>query len=282
MGAVPARLDVGRFVVIGGGDDGAFHVRQLLRARRAGRLSTREIHVIDRDPACAVAREADPLVRLETAEWSTWLDAHLDTFDPQDQLVPYHWAPHLLFDWVERQARRHGAHTQRAPPPPASGLPFERLTRDGDRALSYAAWACPPACIEPALCPHTRAPKDWSLAHKLDSGVDALVLRCLHLVYGVGTIPVGTLLEARERVVAGLRAGPRRWLVATSSHCHALAALLEVSPRVNDVRAPDEDRAREPGGAWHIGLPGGGGGATLVAGRNTASAERCESPAESA
>jgi hypothetical protein len=93
---------------------------------------------------------------------------------------------------------------------------------------------CPPLCIEPALCPHTRGPRDWSLAADLETeeeaGVGRIVLRCLHLVYGVGTIPVADILAARDRLIAGAALGRRHWLVATSSHCHALAASLEVAP----------------------------------------------------
>jgi hypothetical protein len=114
------------------------------------------------------------------------------------------------------------------------GTPVDRETRDGDRALSYATWICPPTCIEPRLCPHTRGPKDWSLAADLGRSAveahreDRVVFRCLHLVWGVGTVPVRDILEARDRMVAGLPGGPRRYLVATSSHCHALATMLEV------------------------------------------------------
>lgn len=240
---------VPRFVVVGGGVDGALYVRQLLRAADAGRLAPGTIHVVDRDPACLVARRGDPRVRLETAEWGAWLDTRLDDFGAHDQFVPYHWAPHLLFDWLVRQARRHGALTRRAPAAAPAGLPFERVTRDGDRALSYATWACPPTCIEPALCPHTRAPKDWSLARDLEASaapLQALVLRCLHLVYGVATIPVANILEARRRVVDGLAHGPRRYLVATSSHCHALASVLEVHPPGRPGREPDAS-ARQAG-----------------------------------
>ncbi len=221
---------VPRFVVIGGGADGALYVRQLLRAVAAGRLRTQALHVVDRDPACAVARAPHALVRLECADWNDWLDQHLAAFGPEDHLVPYHWAPHLLLEWLERQARRAGAVTRRDPVVPPAGVPFERATRDGARALSYATWPCPPTCIEPGLCPHTRGPKSWSLAGDLEAqaALEPLVFRCLHLAYGVATIPIAALLSARARLLSALAAGPRRYLVATSSHCHGLASVLEV------------------------------------------------------
>ena len=232
------------FIVIGGGDVGAAHVRQLLRATAAGRLETDRIVVVDRDPGCAAARQDDARVRIETADWSQWLDAHLAEARTGDHLVPYHWAPHLLLGWLEGQAAGAGARTERKGGPPPRGLPYEAATQAGDRALSYAAWVCPPLCIEPALCPHTRGAKDWSLAADLekaragDAFDDRIVFRCLHLVYGVGTIPVADIFAARDRLRAGLQRGPLVYLVATSSHCHALATLLEVWPVA--VRGRDE------------------------------------------
>jgi hypothetical protein len=227
-------LQVPAFVVIGGGSIGASYVRQLLRAVAAGRLATERIHVVDRDPGCAASRETDPRVRLEVAAWDEWLEARLAGFAPDDHLVPYHWAPHLLLAWLERELARSGALTMRGGEVPARGLPFEAGTRGGDRALSYASWICPPTCIEPALCPHTRGSKDWSLVYDLESvapGFDgSIVFRCLHLIWGVGTIPMTEILAARDRVIEGLEAGPRRYLVATSSHCHALATALAVAP----------------------------------------------------
>lgn len=231
MDSADRTIDVPAFVVIGGGVDGSLYVRQLLRAVAAGRLRTERIIVVDRDPSCAARAFADPRVEIVEATWSDWLDRNVDALPPGSHLVPYHWAPHLLVEWLARSTRARGLATDREAPSPI-GVPFERETTAGDRALSYATWTCPVTCIEPALCPHTRAPKDWSLAADLEaprSGIDAaLVFRCLHLVWGVGTIPVAQLLAARAEMREGAPRR-RRYLVATSSHCHALAAVLEVT-----------------------------------------------------
>jgi hypothetical protein len=228
-------IEVGTFIVIGGGTVGAGYTRQLLRARQAGRLRVSRIVVVDHDAACAAASFGPP-VELATAEWSPWLDDHLDGFGPGDQLVPYHWAPHLLRTWLTSQLTRRGATVTAAGGLGARGLPFETTTGAGDRALSYATWLCPPTCIEPGLCPHTRGPKDWSLAADLELPAPAetfdayIVFRCLHLLYGVGTIPVRDIHAARDRLVSGLAHGRKRYVVSTSSHCHALAAGIEVVP----------------------------------------------------
>ncbi len=230
-------MRVPTFVVLGGAAIGAGSVRRLLRAIAAGRLETDRIVVVDRDPACAASRIADPRVRLATADWSDWLERNLGALGADDQIVPYHWAPHLLVEWLGRQTERAGATAARGGSVPPHRVPVDRPTADGDRALSYATWICPPTCVEPALCPHTRGPKDWSLARDLETArpgepLDGrIVFRCLHLVYGVGTVPVAQVQGARDRVLEGLRAGTRRWLVATSSHCHALATVLTVTPR---------------------------------------------------
>jgi hypothetical protein len=219
--------------VIGGGEAGVYYLRQLLRAVGAGRLETDEVVAIDRDPGCAATRLMDPRVRVDAADWSSWLDEHLSSWDAEDHLVPYHWAPHLLREWLERQVARAGGRFVRRGTVAARGLPMERDTAAGDRALSYADWICPVTCIEPALCPHTRGARDWSLCGDLEraggEGTDgAIVFRCLHLVWGVGTIRIGEIQAARDRVVGDLARGGGRYLIATSSHCHALAGVVEV------------------------------------------------------
>ena len=57
-----------------------------------------------------------------------------------------------------------------------------------------------------------------------------IVFRCLHLVYGVGTVPVAALSPRATACCEGLRLRSPALPVATSSHCHALAATLEVAP----------------------------------------------------
>ncbi|HJS59663.1 MAG TPA: hypothetical protein VKA01_16270 [Vicinamibacteria bacterium] len=228
------------FAVIGGGEAGAFYVRQLLRAAAAGRLGVERIVVVDRDPRCAAAGLApDARVTLAVSEWADWLDMSLDALPPGAHLVPYHWAPHLLREWLERQVRRHGGRAERRGTVPSQGVPWERELASGDRALSYATWVCPPTCIEPAMCPHTRGSKDWSLAGELarrrpDDESERVVFRALHLAYGVGTIPVSDILAARDRLMSG-RGARRTYLVATASHCHGLAATLDVEGGSLDV-----------------------------------------------
>ena len=200
------------FIVIGGGADGARMVRQLLRARAAGRLETGAIVVVDRDPACAASSLGPPVTPV-VADWDEWLAAHLGAWDPDGHLVPYHWAPHLLEEWLAGEVRRAGGTAERGGPLAPRALPFERATAAGDRALSYASWPCPPMCIEPRLCPHTRGVRDWSLAADLDRPVpgdsadESIVFRTMHLMYGVGTIPVRDILAARDRVVDAARGG---------------------------------------------------------------------------
>ncbi len=239
---------VRRFIIIGGGETGVFYVRQLRRAVEAGRLQTEAIVVVDLDPSCLAAEVVGGAVRLEISAWSDWLFANLDADGAEDHLVPYHWAPHLLIDWLRRHAEAAGAEVGRDGELGEVGTPFERVTGDGGRALSFATWLCPPTCIEPDLCPHTRGPKDWSLAERLSAtegrADEALVFPCLHLIYAVATIPIATILAARERLLDGLAAGSRSYLVATASHCHGLAARLMVTAGPTASRSTPLDSAR--------------------------------------
>ncbi len=211
-------------------------MRRLFRAEAAGKLTFGRIVVVDRDPACAAASLASPRVRLEVASWDQWLAENLSRSGMGDHLVPYHWAPHVLLDWLAADLARHGVTLRRtgeALDPPVRP-PVLRETRAGDLAMSYAEWLCPPACIEPALCPHTRGPKSWSLAGELARAPRSFVFPCLHLAYGVGTIPLSAIFAVRDHFVEAVRRGEvgqgtSAW-VSSASHCHGLGAKVSLQP----------------------------------------------------
>ncbi len=205
-------------------------MRRLFRAEAAGKLTFGRIVVIDRDPLCAAASLVSARVRLDVASWNDWLAENLSHLGMGDHLVPYHWAPHVLLDWLAADLARHSLTLRRTSEPgdPPARPPVLRETKAGDLAMSYAEWLCPPACIEPALCPHTRGPKSWSLAGELARAPRSFVFPCLHLAYGVGTIPLSAIFGVRDRLVEAVRRGELgpdtpAW-IASASHCHGLAA----------------------------------------------------------
>lgn len=220
--------------MIGGPPLHAGYVRRLFKAERAGKISFDRIVVVDHDPGCAVAEIADERVRLDVAPWNDWLGRNLSSCDAGSHLVPYHWAPHVLLDWLTSDLRSSGwslaRHEHQGEPP--AFPPVLRPTRAGDLAMSYAEWLCPPACIEPALCPHTRGPKSWSLATELAVAPGSFVFPCMHLAYGVGTIPIADIFRVRDQVRERLRAAPATsqdvW-IGSASHCHGLTARVRLS-----------------------------------------------------
>jgi hypothetical protein len=217
------------FVITGAGPWGRQMCDRLLRARAAGRLRTERIVVVDRDARRLEETRGPDGVETVESDWGEWLDGGLDALGAGAQLVPWHWAPHLLSRWLRSHLERAGAEVTPGGVPAEVGTPFEAATASGDRALSYATWMCPPSCIEPDLCPHTRGARDWSLAGVL-AAPDRVVLPCLHLVWGVGTVPVDVVVEARDRLVARLRDRPAFDVeVATASHCHGVLARMHVS-----------------------------------------------------
>jgi hypothetical protein len=218
-------------VVVGGGCYGSYHTRQLLKAVRAGRLPGQRLLVVDRSAGCAAAREfADaPEVSVVTADWLAFLRGWLARSGwagPEDQVIPAPLAPHLLWEWLAAELE-----AEPIPPPAGWGLPYEAPGRSGERYLSAAGWTCPATCVEPAHCPALHAPRDWDLAGVIEErarelGYRPAVFRCLHLAHGVGGVPVGDLLRARDAAASG-----ERLLVATSSRCHAAVGALRVGER---------------------------------------------------
>ncbi len=154
-----------------------------------------------------------------------------------DALVPSPLMPHLLLDWLIRQA---GARDPRRPAtvrplnatPPT---PWERAAPDARHYVSYATWTCPVNCIEPARCPHTRGSRDWSMPETVramaaaDPSLDgAVIFHCEHRTYGVGMVDAATVADADQRVTAWSANRPTRVLVGTVSHCHGALGVLAI------------------------------------------------------
>lgn len=235
-------LRFGRIVVVGGGCYGGYYVRQLGRAQRAAAIEWRELIVVDRDRGCAVAHlpvsERPPRVRVVTADWRDFFgsylsDASTDPRSADDAIVPSPLMPHLMADWlVERAHARWPDRTIRIEPlGGALPVPWQRVADDGTHYASFAEWMCPINCIEPARCPETRGPRDWSLpvalrayaASETEAGraLDPpLVFHCTHRAYGVGMIDVRDVVGADAVIAARGAAGGASFLIGTVSHCH--------------------------------------------------------------
>jgi hypothetical protein len=91
-------------------------------------------------------------------------------------------------------------------------------------------------CIEPAKCPATRGPRDWSMPVTITKMADdeptlrgAAIFHCAHLTYGVGMIDAATIARADGLLEQWGSEGPCRMLVGTVSHCHGALGVLELS-----------------------------------------------------
>lgn len=237
-------LTYGTIFVVGGGCYGSYYVRQLRRGRTAGAIDWSRLVVVDRDPSCAVFVAGGDDVAPVVAEWQEYFGRYLDgaAGEPstceRDAIVPSPLMPHLMFRWVLERARmrwpaRMVAHI---PSPGTIDVPWQRVGDDGTQYVSFATWMCPINCIEPTRCPHTRAPRDWSMPVTLHRSAPLLALQgtaviaVTHRAYGVGMLDVRDVLAADAEVArAGAPPGRSRVLVGTASHCHGAAGLIEVS-----------------------------------------------------
>lgn len=253
----PARAGYGTIVVVGGGCYGAYYVRQLGRARRAGKIDYQALRVVDRDPACRVA--TDPATvdteaarpEVVVAEWTSYFaDYFADYFaaaaaDPSgaaaDAIVPSPLMPHLLYEWLADRARARWPERRvnTVPLAEAPATPWQRAAPDGTHYVSFAEWMCPVNCVEPAKCPATRGPRSWTMPQAIEAYAaeesargrpltGPLVFHCSHRAYGVGMIDTVDVLAADRRVAAAGAEGSARVLVATVSHCHGAVNLLAI------------------------------------------------------
>jgi len=237
--------------VVGGGCYGSYYVRQLARAHRAGAATWSELVVVDHDPACRAVSLADeervPGLRCVIRTWASYFDDMLsgaaDTGRDVagDAIVPSPLMPHLMAEWIVARARRRWPHRRVAVEPLLSppDVPWQRAGEDGTHYVSFATWMCPINCIEPARCPETRGPRDWSLPPALARYAERereagrpvehpLVFHCSHRTYGVGMIDVGDVIAADVAVERGARARPAAFLLGTASHCHGAVQRLVI------------------------------------------------------
>lgn len=241
--------------MIGGGCYGSYYVRQLCRANRAGAISWERVLVVDRNASCAVATrtdlEEDDLrscqPSLVVAEWrdffSTYLSEWKENRDSKesDSIVPSPLMPHLLYEWVRDRAssRWPDRSVSTIPLNGKPQTPWQSSAPDGTHYVSFATWTCPVNCIEPEICPHTRAERTWTMpkamkdyvAAERDSGrsIDGpLVFHCTHRAYGVGMIPVEAVIDADIRVASAARDGAAKFVIATVSHCHGAINVLSI------------------------------------------------------
>ena len=250
------QLSFGTIVIVGGGCYGSYYLRQLRRGAAAGALAWKRLLVVDRSEDCQVARESAgapaptdgcPPHEMVVAEWAPFFRAHLDAAAggdaSLDAIVPSPLMPHLLYDWLLDRARRRWPDrpVDRVSLQSAPAVPWTRAGNDGTQYVSFAEWMCPINCIEPARCPHTRGPRDWSMPVAVRAFVDAeqaagravqgpCILHCTHRAYGVGMIDTRDVIDADRFVAAAGTRGAADVLIGTASHCHGALGILAIGP----------------------------------------------------
>jgi hypothetical protein len=258
--------DYGTIVVVGGGCYGSYYVRQLGRAHAAGVIAWDRVLVVDRNPECAVGEQLRtgavdaPGIALECGDWAVFFDRYLTaasedpTGSSRDAIVPSPLMPHLMYDWLLARSRRRWpervVETRRLPGPVA--VPWQRESPDRTHYVSFAEWVCPINCIEPALCPHTRETRWWTMPEAVKTYVEGerragrelagpVIFHCTHRAYGVGMFDTSAVVEGDVVVRESALAGAAAVLVGTVSHCHGALNILAIGGERGNAGS-DSDR----------------------------------------
>jgi hypothetical protein len=249
-------LRFGTIVVVGGGCYGSYYVRQLRRAAQAGAVTWQRVLVVDRDAACAVARDesraADGIEVVE-ADWRHFFGHYLNEASRDrvttrdDAIVPSPLMPHLMFEWIRDRARERWPDREVASRALATepSTPWQRSTGDGPHYVSFAEWTCPINCIEPRVCPHTRDARSWSLPETAREYASAerragrplagpAIFHCTHRAYGVGMFDTREVIAGDDLVRAAAEHAAADVLVGTMSHCHGAFERLVIGPPAQD------------------------------------------------
>jgi hypothetical protein len=243
------RVELRDVAIVGGGCYGTFYAGQMLRARERGKVRYRRLLVVDRNPRCGFAVDigaADDR-ELVVTEWDEFFDGWLDQVripgpgEPADAIVPSPLMPHLMYQWLVRRARNRwpGRPVGQRPLTAPIETPYDSAAPDGTRYVSFADWLCPTHCVEPAICPVTRAPRTWEMSEAMERLTARLnrwaptegpvLFVCRHRVFGVGMFDVSAVLEG-DRLVTEAGAGPGEVdvVVGTVSGCHGAVSLLHL------------------------------------------------------
>jgi hypothetical protein len=186
-------------------------------------------------------------VAFEAEAWesffASWFSSRLvDATAAADAVVPSPLMPNLLAGWIAARLTLHrpGATLTRVPVGAPPLTPWQRTGADESRYVSFATWMCPINCIEPARCPETRGPRDWSMPAAVHGAVElarsagqpydvVAMFRTTHRAYGVGMFDVTDAQSAELAIERVATQSSVRVLVASVSHCHgALAELRSV------------------------------------------------------
>ena len=242
-------MKCGEIVIVGGGCYGTFYARQLTIAKSKGKADFDRLLIVDQDSGCQMAHELGeaPDRRLVVSDWDAFFDEYLGRpanaaggEAVENHIVPSPLMPHLMYGWVLRRTRTRwpGRLVETRPLPGKAGTPYDTAAPDGTRYLSHADWLCPTHCIEPALCPVTRAPRTWEMSETLIGLARRLGVRgpavfmCEHRVFGVGSFSVTEVMAGEALVAeAGVTGEPADVLIGTVSSCHGAANLLHLGPR---------------------------------------------------
>jgi hypothetical protein len=184
-----------------------------------------------------------------TSEWAPFFDEWFGRAiaDPEasafDAVVPSPLMPHLLADWVASRMHVHqsAATVERIALPSPPETPWQRAAPDLAHYASFATWMCPINCIEPARCPETRGPRDWSMPESVREAADraraagtpfdvVAVFHTTHRAYGVGMFDVRDAVDTDRSLRSLGAAGECTALVASVSHCHGALAALRTMP----------------------------------------------------
>jgi hypothetical protein len=220
-----------RFFIAGGGCYGSYYLRQLDRARQLGKVRVTEMVVVDRDRCCALSTRISEVsgARLEVADWLDFGEQvwrHRDEWQ-DDMWVPTPIGPHILYHWVMRELARELPELS-VRPSPYTGvvppLPYAQVAPSGALVLSHAPGLCPTNCVEPKLCPLTKADRDWEMKDTVTRLIPGAlgVFVCQHYRHGVGTIRFRDIYAQYDEIRDRVRSGERRVSVATVSSCHGI------------------------------------------------------------
>ena len=227
------------FYVLNDDDTTRDYIHKIYLAGVSGKISLENIYLASLD---ADVKSDNVVLRAEDGidfmagiiSGSTEEDLNTD-----DKLIPSHEAPHVLAQVMMRLLETEGYKSKLIAFPEKIGTPYESKLKKGLAAISFADDLCPLECTEEGLCFLNGVEIMWNIKDELATyandyaeEVELISFRCSHYLNMVSIIEMKEIISGWLKINSIIsKKENAKFLIATHSRCHGIAAFIEVKKK---------------------------------------------------
>lgn len=229
--------------ILGGHKLALSYYRKLMEAKKTGVLKVDQIIAVSADANAPILSDISTedficktpaeFIARDLCEWNEDIE--------NCALVPDHTSRHVMLEAFMAWLKIHAPQKKVTLEPLNMPLDFPFTYKSENNAIiamSYATWACPPDCDEPAICPHIQNKREWDFNKifteenwKTFSSSHLYPFACEPLHAEISQIPFAKIQTQFKKLFKKLKEklnSAQPHAIATHSHCHGIVGQLKV------------------------------------------------------